>query len=622
VRSIFPGSLLCALICLPATGSAQNTPASTQPAATFRTSTDLVVVDVVARDAQHHSIRGLTPADFVLLENGKPQTVKVFEEHSAPAASNRPPLPKLAPGVFTNYTPAPAAGALNILLFDRLNTPADAQTVLTDQVLKYLKDTPPRAPMAIFGLTTRLLLLQSFTSDPELLHAVVSGKQNLASGSALMNEPLTGDEAGADDPVQQLADTYLVSNSDIQALLDNMQQLQAQMMSYQLQLRAQTTLDALNVLARYLSALPGRKNLIWFSGSFPVNILPDKDILRPFAVVASAQAEYRETIELLSRAQVAVYPIDVRGLMTIPDLDVARARPDFAVRANGSFGADLDKFNQQTNDEQSTMRQMADDTGGKAFVDDNGLKAAVQEAVDEGSDYYTLAYTPADRNWNGDYRRIQVKLSRGGVTLAYRHGYYADSPTTAPHRGSEVQEQEREALPSYDPLRAAMLYGAPQPTQIVFAASVRPAAVGAERAAAQGNRPAANVACPFRRYTVDFFFNPASLDCPAAPDGNRHCVVEFTAFVYNRDGVLVNFESEPVRISLDAAGYAAALKDHLHHRQQISVPVKGDFDLRLGIRDAGTNHLGAVELPLAAVATLPPLPAQQSAATPPAPSQK
>jgi len=262
------------------------------------------------------------------------------------------------------------------------------------------------------------------------------------------------------------------------------------------------------------------------------------------------------------------------------------------------------------------MKQMAADTGGMAFVDDNGLKAAVQQAIEEGSDYYTLAYTPTDRNWNGKYRSIQVKLDRDHVTLAYRHGYYADSPSAAPRRNADAQEKERVELPHYDPLHAAMMYGAPQPTQIVFAASVRPAAAGVESAAAPGNRPGANVTGPFRRYTIDFFFNPASLDCPATFDGNRHCAVEFTTIAYDRGGALVNVESEPVRISLEPAGYAGALKDHLHHRQQISVPVKGNFYLRLGIRDAETNHVGAVELPVAAVAKLPALPEQATAPAP------
>ncbi len=87
------------------------------------------------------------------------------------------------------------------------------------------------------------------------------------------------------------------------------------MESFQPQLRARYTLDAHNLLARDLSNLPGRKNLIWFSGSFPISILPDPSLKDPFAVMASSEDEFKETVDLLVLSQVAVYPIDARGLM-------------------------------------------------------------------------------------------------------------------------------------------------------------------------------------------------------------------------------------------------------------------------------------------------------------------
>ena len=145
---------LCAFVCIPACASGQTAPAAAAPATTIRTSSDLVIVDVVASDSQQKPVHQLTAADFTVLEDGKPQTVKSFEEHATGTPAPLPPLPKLDPGIFTNYSVAPANGALNILLLDKLNTPMDAQSVVRDQVLKYLKEVPPGTRIAIFSLTT------------------------------------------------------------------------------------------------------------------------------------------------------------------------------------------------------------------------------------------------------------------------------------------------------------------------------------------------------------------------------------------------------------------------------------------------------------------------------------
>ncbi|HKN21968.1 MAG TPA: VWA domain-containing protein [Terracidiphilus sp.] len=447
-------SFFLALLCLPlyGSGSGQTAPSAGAPTTTIRTSSDLVVVDVVASDSQQNPVHKLAAADFTLLEDGKPQTVKIFEEHQTQTSAPLPPAPKLDPGIFTNYSIAPANGALNILLLDKLNTPMDAQTVVRDQVLKYLKGVPPGTRIAIFSLTTELKLLQGFTSNPELLRALVEGKKGNQGASPLMNNAMEGDQAGADDPTYDTMADTLGNDPDAAMILANLQQFEVEQQSFQLQLRARYTMDALNQLARYMSALPGRKNLIWFSGSFPVNILPDPDMLSlstppskvpgaftpdPFAGVASMADEFRETVDLLARSQVAVYPIDARGLMVNPTLSVTQSGSTMIRKPNGFANANT-KFFQQTSEEHGTMEQMAQATGGKAFVNTNGLKEAVEKAINAGSNYYTIAYTPTNRKWNGDYRKIQVKLDRPGVTLAYRRGYFADDPN-APTPKSQAQ---------------------------------------------------------------------------------------------------------------------------------------------------------------------------------------
>jgi len=610
---LFLGCLIAALLCAPAFAAGQTT--NEQPAATIHAEADLVVVDVVVTDAKKNAVHGLAAADFTLLENGHEQTIKSFEEHTSALAASLPPLPKLEPGVFTNYSPTPANTALNILLFDTLNTPMKDQPFVRDQVLKYLKEARPNTRMAIFGLNTQLRLLQGFTSDPELLRAVLNGKKGLPKGSPLMNDPVSGDQPGADDPMMDMATDALGNSPSGATVLANLQQFEAEQQSFQLQLRARYTLDALNQLGRYLSSLPGRKNLIWFSGSFPINILPDGDLQNPFSVAASAEDEFRETTKLLTRGQVAVYPIDARGLMTLPMMSASNSGKSFANNPNAFGKASANFFNQTTN-EHATMRQMAEATGGEAFVNTNGLAQAVESAVETGSNYYTLSYAPTNREWKGDYRKIQIKTERQGLTLAYRRGYYADDPR-APVRHTESKDSNAAQAP-YDPLRAAMLRGGPEPTEIIFGVNIRPNSAAAEPNLAPGNHADPKTTGPYRRYTVLFSIDAKAIECAPTPDGAHHCALESLIFVYDTDGALLNSHGGLSKIDIPASRFASILQSGIRFHQEISVPVKGETFLRIGVHDQATDRVGAIELPVAAVSRLAPLdaPAPASASPP------
>ena len=620
--------LLCAVAGIPICAAAQSTPAPAQtapaePPVTLRTSTDLVVVDVTVNDAQQNPVHHLTAADFTVLEDGKPQTLHVFEEHAAGPPAPMPAMPRLLPGTFTNFAAAPETGALEILLFDQLNTPMNAQGVVRNQVLQYLREAPPGRRMAIFTLTTDLNLLQGFTSDAELLRATVERNKGIQGASGLMNDPMNGDVPGSDDPMLNLMAQATAGPGGSKGLAE-LQQQAAERRSFQLQLRAKYTLDALNQLARSMANLPGRKNLLWFSGSFPISILPDMDLENnsgggaasrggggrggtgatdPFRVEASVADEFRRTVDLLSRSQVAVYPIDPRGLMPPPMQSLTNpGKSD--VRDPASFDKDNTRFSQQTTMEQGTLFEMAQATGGKAFVNTNGLEQAVEEAIDSGSNYYTLAYVPADRHWNGAYRRIHVKVDRPGVTLAYRRGYFADEPRAHVPR-AEAQIARAEPDPS-SAILAAMMLGEPDPTQLIFEASVRPTKADAEPDPAPGNQTGKKVSGPYRRYAVTFLANPKQVNWTRQPDGAERFGVEFLTFVYDAGGKLVNLASNDIGGNVPPDKFASLMRNNLEYEQQISVPVKGDYYLRIGMRDSTTDRIGALELPVASVATLPP----------------
>lgn len=565
---------------------------------TFRAQANLVLVDVVATDAHNRPVDHLTAKDFTVLEDGKPQTLKLFEEH-LPQTAPAVPAPKLAPGVFTNRSAVADGGPLNVIVLDKLNTPTKNQPYLNEQLVKYLQDAPPGQRVAIFGFGTRLYLLQGFTSDPKQLLSFLKSKRALSPDSPLLD----GVEEGGDNmAVDTLEDAAYDGELGAADMLQHLRQFMADQQAFQQQLRVRYTLDDFNALARYLANLPGRKNLLWFSGSFPLSILPDEKLMYPFANVLDAEDEFRETVNLLTRCQVAVYPVDARGLQVAPMMSAANSGRSY-VRDPTAYSRDLSKFSTRNAFEQSTMRQMAEETGGEAFVNTNGLKEATEKALAMGTHYYTLAYAPSNSNWHGEFRHIKVALDQPGLTLAYRRGYYADDPAADAEK--HHADSAKDAPPPYDPVRTAMMHGAPNPTQILFDAEVHPVSNDVEPQLAAGNHADPKTKGPFRRYLVTIHAETSGLHCINLPQNQHQCRVEFVTNAYDADGALVNQQLNGVQVTLPEARYQALLHTRLGYHQQISVPAKGTYFLRVAVHDPQSGHIGALELPVAAVAKLP-----------------
>jgi VWFA-related protein len=570
----------------------------------LHTGTQLVVVDVVVEDKQGHPVHGLTQDDFVLTENKKPQTVNHFDEHSnTRPVTPGPQLPPMPPGTFTDYVPTPSTGALNILLLDSLNTPMKDQSYVRYELQQFVKKSPPGTSIAIFGLAQHLYILQGFSSDPQVLKDAIDHKL-IPRASVLLDDPV-GAGAGPESMSESAAELGIAASP-------NLTQFEAEETAFQTQLRIQYTIDAFDSLGHYLSAFPGRKNLIWFSGSFPIDILPDPSIDNSFAVMEDNSPEFREMTNLLAQSQVAVYPVDARGLMTNPVFDASQSGRGFA-RNPASFGKQIQGFAQSQALEHMTMEQLAEDTGGAAFYNNNDLAAAVSKAILAGSNFYTLTYSPENKKWDGGYRNIKVTLARNLVaanyTLAYRHGYYADDPAHLPKgtgaaaittAGDLASENTGESY-----TRAAEARGAPAPEDILFKVRVLPAVPGTEDKLTADNQddPQHPLKGPFKRFDIDFAALTSDVKITKLPDGRHTGQIEFFARLYDPDGKLLNITGKTVQLNLTADAYAA-FQHGMGAHLEISAPVKGESYLRVGIRDVTTNRIGVTEIPLSKVAKL------------------
>lgn len=585
----------------------------------LQTGTKLVIVDVVVQNKDGHPVHGLKQEMFQLTEDGVPQTIRHFEEHTnLHPSTNMPEVPKMPAGTFTDYSPVPPDDTLNILLLDSLNTPAKDQSYVRNQLQEYVKHANPATRIAIFGLANQLVLLQGFTADPATLKDAINHKL-IPRFSSLLDDPSGSgvDQLTASDVASGGVDLTSAAgaSSPVAQAAANFQQFEAETAAIQTQMRLQYTLDAFNSLAHYLATFPGRKNLIWFSGSFPLNVLPNPALEDPFAVANLNEDEFRETTNLLAKAQVAVYPVDARGLVAPPMYSATTSGRRYGSNPAGISSA-LSTFNSSQAAEHTTMDMLAENTGGRAFYNTNALSDAVSKAIDAGANYYTLSYTPSDRKQDGSYRKIEVLYTGntpGGIPqLSYRHGYYTNDTqrkdTGLASASVSPQGTGGPAATAAAFQRAAMSRGAPAPQDMLFTVRVLPAANTMESAVAPGNQLGADVSPkgPFRRYDIDYVALPSTVTLTPQPDSRRQGSIEFLVYVFDVDGKLLNADGATISLNLNATDYAKFERNAMQAHLEVSVPSKGETYLRIGVHDIPSNRFGVVEIPTSSISNLPP----------------
>ena len=231
-----------------------------------------------------------------------------------------------------------------------------------------------------------------------------------------MVNSVTGGPTGDTSLSQSLLNSDATSIDITQQMVDAVDRFEAMQSSFQTDMRVQYTLNGIDSLARYLVGIPGRKNVIWYSGSFPLDVQPDPNEEDPEDSVVRNDELLRETDNLLTRAQISMYPVDARGLQTDPSQNFFNeaTNPSITGTSGQDAATSTSSFLQQTAQEQLTMQAMAEDTGGQAYVNTSGLTQAVTKAIENGSNYYTLTYSPTNTAWDGRFRTIKIKVDQSG----------------------------------------------------------------------------------------------------------------------------------------------------------------------------------------------------------------
>ncbi len=562
-------------ITITAGGWFQATPSSSElPGPTIRVSTHLVLVDVVVTDKQGKPVRGLTQDDFTVQEKGKNQKIAFF---STASEAQKQPAPDLPPGIYSNKPEYRSPGGpLMVLLLDAANTPFKDQAYARQQMLKFVHDQyKPGQRMAIFTLTNGLSILQDFTTDPNVLLAALQKYQPVSQempNAAAPRVPSTSSNGGKN--------TQLVEAG----MVERMREFQNIQLAYVQDRRVETTTAAMRGLARILGGMPGRKSVVWVTAAFPFSLIPEDRSISEAEMAetlptikqlglgtraagsmagierTSHTQEIREASAQLASAQIAIYPVDARGLMS----GMEATSDDLPSRQFNNISENASVRMSDAVSDQETMREIARETGGVAYVNQNEIKEGVVVALADSGASYTLGYYPEDKKWDGKYRSIKVTLHREGVDSRYRRGYFAIDPSSSKDRKPEQGAVE------------ALQDSAPD-TLITFSAQVKSAGGG--------------------KLGVDFLVDAHTLSTEDVSGGNKKFNVVLYAATFNPDGKMLGNQSIKVDQAFDAGTYQQILAKGMLLHMDLNPP-SGASQLRMAVEDNRTGHTGSLTAPL------------------------
>jgi VWFA-related protein len=570
------------------TSAPPNTTANIPQTPIYKTTVRDVVVDVVVTKGSGDPVPGLGKQDFAVAENGKAQAIDFFEEHTANSTSTSAPptMPPLPTDAVTNVPPAPQTDSVNVLLLDALNTEQQDQVYVHKQILVFLSKMKPGTRVAIFLLGAKLRFVQGFTSDTAALLAALkrSGMDPEKNGRS------HSDEAEDASDISKLQ-TMQASPYAIEAL----QKAQADARITDYGARASMTFEALNYLAHYLAGVPGRKNLLWFASSFPVVIFPtveQRESIEKNPSLRGYLQQVKQTADLFTVSQISIYPISAQGMMTEHILDADSASPGSGhigsapdgPMSNGTMSPYVAGAGARS-DAVYAMEQLAASTGGKAFYNTNDLNGAMQRAINDGAQYYTVGYSPTDARMDGSFRRIDVKLTNGKYKLAYRHGYNADDrPVLDANAGT-------------NPLTPLLGFGLPGATGVLYGAK---ATARTTMPDSMPRRAGENTGLTgsLTRYGVDFVVRTEDVELPLNAQGERSGRFLIGLKAYDRDGNAVNWEGDEENLTLKESEYDAIRKSGISAHLEIDLPSKMEGHLVTAVYDLNSGKAGTLEIPL------------------------
>ena len=455
MRRLVPRSKTCVsvLVALPLLLGAAAAPAQQTGTPTLRATSRNVILDVVVTDSSGNPVTGLTASDLVVTENGVPQQIHLAAMAGGRAGrgtnSEAAALPTAQPGPETGGTtlavppPAAVSGTRTILLLDEVNVQFFDLALARQRLEVFLRSPEARGQsIAILALTERRqILVHNFSTDTESLIASLRALPGVI--------PATG--AGG------------VINGNVTPVKD-LEDLQ----------------KAMGVIEQLGNAFTGsteRVNVVWITSGF----LTLAKLINSAEVQSSLDSVLKAASNLFLNARICLYTVDPHGVQSESNLPnhnpVAFGRtPAELFRNNDGSQFSEQQLNLTSNQAvaNSLLGSIDRRSGGRSFGNANFIDVPLGRVMEESNASLRVAYSPTDKNFDGGYRRIRIKVLRPGLTARTREGYYARPEPPAP-TPSQQREHLVAALDSPFPYQAldvsGHLLGAPNAIQVEVAAA-------------------------------------------------------------------------------------------------------------------------------------------------------
>jgi VWFA-related protein len=504
----------------------------------LRLSTELVQLDVVVTDKNNHPVTDLKKENFVVSEEGKPQTVSFFS--LVRPASPAPNEPEITPSGLPPVI-APEPGRFIFIILDQYHISRDSYSRLREALVGFVtNDIAPEDQVAIIGTGGSLAVFQQVTKNTKALTMAI----NALLGS--------GAEYTAATAIDQ-------EFSAVQQAVGMPASLSASLYGEYI-LRA--TLQTLESLAKGIGDLPGRKIAIFVSENLPIFLTGATSPLE------NLSQELEQVISRSRRGGLTFYTLDPRGLVAdIPGGSAAEARSG-SMLGGGSLreppGATSDKLLES----RWGLRELAGATGGFSILNTNNPRTGLQRVLAENDAYYLLAYYPPSDVREGKFRKVKVEVpGRPDLTVRTRKGYIAQSQAERDnHKAEDKQERIKGSLASLVPIR-----------------NVR-------------------VSIPRLEATNDFASGGwvarmvVQVDVRSWPfkeeKGIRSGSLEVIAFAYDLRNKLVDGFSKTVNMKLKPDIYERVLKEGANLKGEVKLGKSGLYNIRVVVINTDTKEIG------------------------------
>lgn len=567
-KAILVAILFVTVVCASGQSQSDASKAPPPPATpVFKAKTDLVLIPVSVRDKSGKHIAGLKQDAFTVRQDGKEQKVAIFEEISTVA---KPATRlKLPPNAFTNTLADAQQRRVVIIALDTINTDFGDQAYARRELIKYLSEQVQTDSLLCLITMSRggVKLVHDFTRDPKLLVAALHKARGTSSQA---------ESQGLADPLIDALQNDLIFQNEVDAI-KSFVEAQSEMQRNDWRMQVLITLDALNQISQAFAGVPGKKSLLWATGSFPFQFTdPNEAQNKP--QFAEILPEYERTWQLLNNANIAVYPIDARGLV---NAGLPPASAHLTSRGLNSYTQTaMNKHLQSV----AAMQTVAGMTGGRAFYNTNDLGAAFRRATEDSESYYLLGYYHDNTDSKPGWRQLKVAVQAEHVDVHSRTGFYV---AKAPKNPDDARKQDmRLALSSpleYTgvPMALQWLSGATSETN-----SPESSAKGSDKKDSNPEK---------KKVLFQLLLGANSIEIDS--DDSNHMRFDVFGLVTDHEGKQVAQVGQTIESHLKPDGVKQMTESGLTYKNAFQVP-PGDYTARVVVRDALSGHIGTIIAPL------------------------